>query len=94
MSVLSQRSFMNALCEMGFRYAGVLVGNDEDGWKYLIGGRFADARIPNSLLRSAFQARGGGKPEMVQGTVVASSSEILRVLTDELSHEMSKGSTL
>ena len=94
LSVLSQRSFMNALCEMGFRYAGVLVGNDEDGWKYLIGGRFADARIPNSLLRSAFQARGGGKPEMVQGTVVASSPEILRVLTDELSHEISKGSTL
>ena len=83
LSVLSQRSFMNALCEMGWRYAGVFVGRDTDGWKSLLGGRGADARIPNGILRSAFQARGGGKPEMVQGTVMASSKAILRALSEE-----------
>lgn len=83
LSVLSQRSFMNALCDMGWRYAGIFVGNDADGWKYLIGGRGADARIPNGILRGAFQARGGGKPDMVQGTVMASKEAILRTLSEK-----------
>lgn len=83
LSVLSQRSFMNALCEMGWRFAGVFVGSDAGGWKYLIGGRGADARIPNGILRDAFQARGGGKPEMVQGTVMASEEALLRALSEK-----------
>lgn len=80
LSVLSQRSFMNSLCDMGWRYAGVFVGNEESGWKYLIGGRGSDTRLVNQRLRESFGARGGGKPEMVQGTVIASEAEIRRIL--------------
>lgn len=84
LSPLSQRDFMNSLCDMGWRYAGVFVGNDADGWKYLVGSRAGDARIPGQLLREAFGARGGGKPEMVQGTVHASREELLQALSYEL----------
>lgn len=99
LSVLGQRAFMNRLCDMGWRYAGVFCGSDGDAfqadspgqenrspssgpssWKYLIGSRSADARIPNSVLKETFKARGGGKPDMVQGTVPARQEEIRRAL--------------
>lgn len=80
LSTLSQRAFMNSLCEMGWRYAGVFVGNDADGWKYLIGSRGSDARVPNAKLREQLHAKGGGKPEMVQGTVPAGQEAILAAL--------------
>lgn len=83
LSPLSQRAFMNSLCDMGYLYAGVFVGNDTDGWNYLIGSRSADARIPNAALKEQFQARGGGKPDMVQGSVRASEGTIRNALQPE-----------
>lgn len=77
---LAQRSFMNQLCEMGYRFAGVFAGSDEDGWKYLIGSRGDDARLPNNILKEQFKARGGGKPEMVQGSLLATQEQILAAL--------------
>ena len=76
LSNLPQRTLMNRLCEMGWRYAGVFVGNEEAGWRYLIGSRSADARIPNKALRDSLGAKGGGKPEMVQGTVMGERSAV------------------
>ena len=80
LSALSQRGLMNRLCDMGWRYAGVFVGDGTGEWKYLIGSRGGDARIPNSTLKEAFGARGGGKPEMVQGTVRAKEREVRSIL--------------
>lgn len=82
LSTLSQRAFMNRLCNMGWQYAGVFCGNDEKGWKYLIGSRDGDARIPNTILKEQFRARGGGKPDMVQGTVIAGEDKIREVLKE------------
>ncbi len=80
LSVPAQRELMNRMCSMGWRYAGVLVGSDETGWKYLIGSRGQDARILNQMLRETFGAKGGGKPEMVQGTVMASRADVEEAL--------------
>lgn len=77
---LTQRKFMNGLCDLGFRYAGVFVGRDETGYHYLIGGRGADARIINQHLKDSLGAHGGGKPDMVQGSVAADKERILKVL--------------
>jgi alanyl-tRNA synthetase len=76
MDNLTQRRFMNALCDQGYLYAGVFAGNDTDGWKYLIGSRGGNANLPNGILKERFQARGGGKPEMVQGSVAAAQADI------------------
>ncbi len=81
LSVPAQRQLMNRMCSMGWRYAGVFVGSDESGWKYLIGSRGQDAGIPNRILRETFGARGGGKPEMVQGTAKASREAIEETLS-------------
>ncbi len=80
LSVPAQRELMNRMCSMGWRYAGVFVGSDETGWKYLIGSRGQDAGIPNRILRETFGAKGGGKPEMVQGTAKASREAIEETL--------------
>ncbi len=81
LSVPAQRQLMNRMCSMGWRYAGVFVGSDESGWKYLIGSRGQDAGIPNRILQETFGARGGGKPEMVQGTAKASREAIEETLS-------------
>ena len=80
LSTLSARAMMNALCEKNYPYAGVFVGDDAGGYQYLIGSRSGDARTPNQLLREKLGARGGGKPQMVQGSVTASETAIREVL--------------
>lgn len=80
MDTLLQRRYMNSLCDLGFRFAGVFCGSDASGWKYLIGSRKDNANIPNQILRNTFQARGGGKPEMVQGSVAGSRAALEQAL--------------
>ena len=80
LSPLSQRELMNQLCEMGWRYSGVFVRKNNDEWQYLIGSRTGDARIPGNFLREHFQAKGGGKPAMVQGTVCGCAEDIRNCL--------------
>ena len=70
------RSAVNALVQKRNGFCGVFVGNDKDGYRYVIGKRGGDARTINNKLRERFGARGGGKPEMVQGSVAASRSDI------------------
>lgn len=41
-----------------------------------------DARTANDILRKQFQARGGGKPAMVQGRVMAAEEEIRKALEE------------
>ena len=81
LSPLSRRGLMNRLCDMGWRFAGVFAGSDEEGYQYLIGSRKSDARIPNQALREKLGARGGGKPAMVQGSVAAAEAAIRDVLS-------------
>lgn len=80
LSPRAQRELMNRLCERNGRYAGVFVGNDGEGWKYLIGSRTADAGIPGALLRKELGARGGGKADMVQGSLDAPEDRIREIL--------------
>lgn len=80
MDNLLQRRYMNELCDLGFRFAGVFCGSDQEGWKYLIGSRRDNANTPNALLRQTFGARGGGKPEMVQGSVSAARAALEQAL--------------
>lgn len=90
LSSLSLRSLMNELCDMGWRYAGVFCKTRtsekanieplEEQWTYYIGSRKNDARIPNALLLDQLHARGGGKKDMVQGSVHGPEETIRAVL--------------
>ncbi len=56
--------------------AAVFSGNDESGYKYAITSRSSDVRDIGKQLNSACNGRGGGKSDMVQGSVAASREEI------------------
>ena len=93
---LAQRRLVNTLCESHPGYCGVFAGDEEKGYRYIIGageesgstgedgGLTKDARILNACLHKDCGARGGGKPAMVQGSVRASESDIRRALKKAL----------
>ena len=56
--------------------AAVFSGSDETGYKYAVVSRSEDVRPLGKRLNEACSGRGGGKPDMVQGSVSASRAEI------------------
>lgn len=56
--------------------AAVFSGNDTDGYKYAVVSRERDVREIGKGLNSALSGRGGGKPNMIQGSVAAKKKEI------------------
>ena len=70
------RELVNLLLKKGAKMAAVFSGNEREGYRYVLGSRSLDVRENGKLLNEAFQGRGGGKPEMVQGTVQGKREEI------------------
>lgn len=54
----------------------VFSGSDGDGYRYAVGKRGGDVRGLVKEMNGALSGRGGGKPEMAQGTLQAAKSEI------------------
>lgn len=75
-----QREMVNHLCDTHRGMCGVFSGSDADGWQYIMGTRNGDVRALNQMLRDTFGARGGGKPQMVQGSVTATRAQIEEAL--------------
>ena len=74
------RTVVNKLMEMHDGVCGIFVGTDADGYNFIIGSKTRDCRDVAALLREKFEARGGGKPQMIQGSLVASEDEIVHSL--------------
>lgn len=70
------RAAVNALTEKHTGFCAVFSGDDESGYRYIIGSKEKDAREIGSLLREKFSAKGGGKPAMIQGSVCATQEEM------------------
>lgn len=72
----SLRILMNAVLEKKRKLCAVFSGNDAAGYRYVIGSRDVDVRNMAKELNAAFEGRGGGRPEMVQGTVRGTEEEL------------------
>ena len=70
------RELANLILAKGTIVACVFAGNSIEGYKYVIGSKTQDARIYAKALNEKFQGRGGGKPEMVQGSLFGDEMEI------------------
>ena len=70
------RLLMNLVMERGHELCAVFCGNDEEGYRYVIGSVSLDLRKLVKELNAAFSGRGGGKPEMVQGSLKGTESEL------------------
>lgn len=64
--------------------AAVLSGSDETGYKYTLASRSMDLRQLAKDFNASLSGRGGGKPEMVQGTVQESREKIENFLRSAL----------
>ena len=57
-------------------YCGVFVGNDEEGYSFVIGSRQLDCAGLGRQLQEILGSKGGGRPEMIQGSVARKREEI------------------
>ena len=72
----SMRLLMNLVLEAGHSVCAVFHGNDSEGYRYVIGSRTQNMRELVKEFNAAFDGRGGGKPEMVQGTARGCEDEM------------------
>lgn len=70
------RELMNLLLKRGACICAVFAGTDTEGYRYVIGSHMEDVRPLCKRLNEAFGGRGGGKPEMVQGSLAGAEEEI------------------
>ena len=61
----------------------VLTGDDEAGYKFVLGKKEGEFQEEAKQFREACEAKGGGKGNMIQGSAAACSDKILRFLEDE-----------
>ena len=73
---IAQRELVNRLMEKAGGFAAVFYGSNEDGWRYIIGSRRLDLRAMSREINAAIQGRGGGTPQMIQGSARADRAEI------------------
>lgn len=74
------RNVVNKLMETHKGICGIFDGSDVDGYQFILGSRSRDCREIAGVLREELKARGGGKAQMIQGSVDANRNEILRCL--------------
>ena len=75
------RLAVNRLTEKRSGISAAFSGSDGE-FRFLLGSRDTDVRPLGELLKSRFPAKGGGKAGMVQGSLTAEKTELIRVLTE------------
>ena len=71
------RNFVNGAMERCDGICGAFIGNDEKGYHYILGSKELDVREISKQLNAKFNGKGGGKPQMVQGSLNGTKKEIL-----------------
>lgn len=72
----AMRSFVNDAMEITTGICGVFIGNEEEGYRYVLGSKEQNINAIAKEMNQAFNGRGGGKPPMVQGSLKAVKENI------------------
>jgi len=70
------REIVNIAMEKCGGIAGVFSGDDENGYRYIIGSKRINLRYEAKAINAAIFGRGGGRPEMIQGSCTGKFEEI------------------
>lgn len=70
------RTLMNLVLDRGVGICAVFVKQGQGVLRYVIGSRKLDVRSMAKELNEKFAGRGGGKPEMVQGSISGESEDV------------------
>ena len=76
------RELVNMLSDKCSGFAAAFSGDDESGYRYIIGSRHVDLRSASKKLNTAINGRGGGTPEMIQGRAASTAALIQSVIFD------------
>lgn len=79
---IAARNFINSAVERCEGICGAFIGTEETGYHYILGSRTVDLRAFSKTLNEKFQGKGGGKPEMVQGSLHGTEAEIRRTVME------------
>lgn len=74
------RNVVNNLMEKHDGICALFVGDDKEGYNYIIGSKSHDCKALANSLREKLAAKGGGNNRMIQGSVKASQEEITSCL--------------
>ena len=73
---IAQRELVNLLMPKAGGFAAVFTGSDSSGWRYVIGSLHVDLRAGARTINTAINGRGGGTPQMIQGSAQAARAKI------------------
>lgn len=76
---IAMRNFVNEGMERCNGLCGAFLGNDAQGYQYILGSREKDVREVAKRLNENFSGKGGGRPQMVQGSLKGTSEEIKKI---------------
>lgn len=79
LDAMAMRNFVNAGMELTKGVCGAFVGDEKQGFRYVLGSS-GDIREIGKKLNEAFQGKGGGKPPMIQGSLVGEEKKIREFL--------------
>ena len=80
---IALRELVNLLMEKCTGFAAAFSGSDEAGYKYIIGSRHVDLRKAARDINAAIGGRGGGRPEMIQGST-SETKEIIQKFVENV----------
>lgn len=66
----------NELIEDHAGLCGCFAGSDEEGYRYVLGSKTADARKAGAAMNEVLHGNGGGSAQMVQGKLACTRQEI------------------
>ena len=73
---IAVRELVNILMEKSGGLAAVFFPGETGGYRYIIGSRSIDLRKASKAINAGIGGRGGGRPEMIQGSASASEDDI------------------
>lgn len=76
---ISIRNFINENKNSHPGFVGVFSGDEITGYSYIIGSSSKNCQELLVSLRENFSSKGGGKPEMIQGFLIASREQIMKL---------------
>lgn len=76
MDSIAMRNFVNGAMERCGGICGAFLGNEKVGYQYILGSSTKNVREIAQILNAQFQGKGGGKPQMVQGSLKGTEAEI------------------
>ena len=70
------REFMNLMLDKGVKICAVFCRKDEEEYRYVIGSKDKNMQELGKYLYQSFNGKGGGKPDMIQGTIQGKRQDI------------------